>query len=613
MIVSSICIIILSINLIHCQKCQNGQNFCKLCNPITKLCAQCYNSDVLAPNENGGCEGIKKCERGFNYCSECNADGNLCLQCQDGYIPDENGGCTYATNCEVSSEGICIKCKQDYILIGQNTFNNKYDNIKICKYNNSEEFKNCEVINTEKGGCSRCKQDYYLTGKDKKCITMKNCAEAKFGICQECNVGYYLDKSKDMCIQVKDNFLHCKMTLDGKNCDSCVENYYFDENGLCIINNYCLQEEDYNCQKCESGYYLTESFECTPDKNCKIGNKDLGICKICKDNYYIDFTDGKCKSNKEDNDFKYCKYADNGVCTQCIDRYYISKDFKCTPTQNCVEAENGICQICEDNYYLGLDNKCNSVKYCIYSGNNGECVECEDKYYYDTNSRSCKISENEFMNCKSGAENIHCDKCKDNFYINTTDFLCYSNLDKGKFYKCAATNYNAEFCSSCIEGYYLGNKDLKCSTVEGCEISENEDRCMECDSAFYCLDRKTGKCELNYDIEKEEQIIYYRCNTTNLEGTKCEQCVNNDDDQYILNENGICINENRCVEKKDGICQKCENELFTTYCLNNIFGCVKMFTNNCLECNDIFNLGKCTKCFEGYELNKYNYCIKTTN
>ena len=36
-----------------------------------------------------------------------------------GYYPDENGGCSYTKNCEVSYKGNCIKCKEDFILIGK--------------------------------------------------------------------------------------------------------------------------------------------------------------------------------------------------------------------------------------------------------------------------------------------------------------------------------------------------------------------------------------------------------------------------------------------------------------------------------------------------------------
>ena len=93
------------------------------------------------------------------------------------------------------------------------------------------------------------------------------------------------------------------MTLDGETCENCYDNYYFDENGKCISNNYCLKENDYHCENCADGYFLSDGHECIKDKNCKIRKKDLYICALCKENYYLEFQDGKCKSNKEDNDF----------------------------------------------------------------------------------------------------------------------------------------------------------------------------------------------------------------------------------------------------------------------------------------------------------------------
>ncbi len=601
---------LISCKIIKCQKCAEGKDFCKNCNPITKLCDQCYNSDVLTPDKNGGCEGIKKCEVGKNYCNECDEDESLCSVCEEGYLPDENGGCTYASNCEVSSEGICIKCKTDYILIGKNTTNNIYDNLKICKFNKSEEFKNCEAIDYEKGHCQYCKQDYFLTGKDKKCVKIQYCALAKFGVCKECNPGYYLDKSQDKCLQQKEQFLHCKVTLDGEKCDTCLDDFNFDENDECIRNKFCLNEKDYKCEKCIEGYYLTGNYDCVNDKNCKVGKKDLGVCTLCKDYYYLDYKDGKCKSNLENEDFRYCKEADKDLCIKCADRYYLSKDGKCTDTQFCSEVENGTCTYCDENYYLGLDKICNNVKGCIYS-KNGECSECEGDYYFDTNNRTCKVAENEFSNCKSGIESLNCGACKNGFYLNQTDYLCYPNSEKNQFYKCAYTDYSAETCLVCEDGYYLGITDNLCSTVEGCEISENGNRCLKCDSDFYCLNKKTGNCEINYEIEKEEQKIYFRCNETNDEGTKCKKCV--DEDKYVINEDGICIDDKHCEEKEDGVCIKCSNELFDSYCLNSDFGCMYSIYQNCLECNDSFNLYKCTKCHDGYELNKYNICIKKGN
>ena len=50
---------------------------------------------------------------------------------------------------------------------------------------------------------------------------------------------------------------------------------------------------------------------------------------------------------------------------------------------------------------------------------------------------------------------------------------------------------------TCIEYYYLGSIDNKCSTIEGCELSENENKWIQCLDYYYCIDEKTGKCEEN--------------------------------------------------------------------------------------------------------------------
>ena len=67
----------------------------------------------------------------------------------------------------------------------------------------------------------------------------------------------------------------------------------------------------------------------------------------CQDNYCLDYKDGKCKSNIEDIDLKYCQIAD-GECTSCIFGYYIGKDKKCSLSKHCSESDLGKCLACED-------------------------------------------------------------------------------------------------------------------------------------------------------------------------------------------------------------------------------------------------------------------------
>ena len=589
--------------------CIIGENHCSKCNPITKLCVKC-EENIYIPDQKGGCENAKKCIMGNNQCIECNEMGNVCKKCIEGYFPDENGGCSYTDNCEISFEGKCLKCKENFILIGLNvTF---IEGIKICKSLISGDLKNCEKIDTEQGYCEECKEGFYLNEGDKKCTNIENCSKSVFDICIKCNNGYYLDKRQNKCIFQEGIFRHCIQTIDGKNCDICEEDYYFDKNNICVGVNFCeLSAGNYRCQKCISGYYLSDyGNTCTPEKNCNIGDKDLGICISCIDNYYLDYLDEKCKTNLENNEFKYCSLADNGICIKCIKNYKLGLDNKCYSTSNCSEGENGICLECIDNYYLGLDNRCSEFEHCIYSNEN-LCLECDKNYYFNRLNQTCLLEENNFKNCKfSSYSGLLCEGCKNDFYLNKTDNLCYNNNDKnGKFYKCSKTDELSEFCSECDKDYYLGYKDKKCSKIYGCVLSENENKCIECDE-YYCLNVKSGICEYNDQIYEEEKKFYFKCNRTNEEGNRCEICNNG----YTLNDFGLCVNEEYCIEKNEnGLCQKCLKFGFdddeASLCLNNYFGCIEIYGNNkCIECNNILDFYNCSKCEDSYKIDENGLC-----
>ena len=431
-----------------------------------------------------------------------------------------------------------------------------------------------------------------------------------------CSNDYYLNKREDKCIRQSDDFLYCRQTVDGKSCEKCDEGYYFNEEGKCISVNFCDKETKFiGCQKCKNGYFLTENGDsCTKEINCYLGNKDLGICKQCKSGYYLDYMDGKCKSNEENNDFKYCTMVYNNECRNCVYGTHLGEDYKCSLSKNCQESDQGICIQCKDNYHLGLDNKCSNIEKCIYTDDSNFddiCLECENNFFYNKTSRLCEVMYENFENCKT--TNYYgntCLNCKNNFYLNKTDNLCYSNMEKDNFYKCAYTNIDGNYCGWCEDGYYYGYIDHKCSKIEGCDISENENRCLKCDTDHnFCLDLKTGKCEYNDEIENEDKKIYYKCNITNKDSTSCEICING----YSLNKKGLCNDDLHCEEKdEEGFCKKCKNfeDEYSNHCLNNEFGCVETYLDGCEICNNILDFDNCTKCFEGYELNEDNECIE---
>ena len=589
--------------------CKAGINNCSKCNPITKLCIKCVK-DIYSPNKDGGCENSKKCILGNNHCLECLEDEGLCKECDEGYFPDENGGCSITNNCEISYKGECLKCKENFILIGRiNYYTYLSDKNKLCKPYNSDDLQNCKSINLQKGKCEECNEGYFHSTVDQKCTKIKNCAISSFGICKNCIYGYYLNKKEQKCIQQNDKFLNCKISNDGQKCDECYDDYYFDKEGKCVYSNYCALGDSYKCEKCIDGYYLTKyGGICTTEENCYGGRKDIGICTSCNDNYCIDFNDGKCKSNQEDNDLKNCRIAE-GKCIECQYGFYLGQlDQKCCNSMNCLKSENGICSECKNDFHLGLDKKCTSVEHCIYTDDYYNCIQCENNYFYDKGVQKCKLAEGKFKNCKYGYEDKYCEKCNDNFYINKNDNLCYSNQENNNFYKCEMSSNDGTYCIQCIDNYFLGHIDHKCTKAQYCSIVENDERCLVCDEA-YCLDAKDGRCEDNDIINDLEKKFYFRCNKTNIESTSCEICL----EGYEL-KNGLCLDDFHCSERnQDGTCKRCrkaEDEYYEQ-CLSDTFGCIEAyFDENCLECNDLLEIGDCTKCIDGFKLDNNKKCYE---
>ena len=582
------------------EECQVDKNNCKKCHPVTNLCVLCENS-VYEPDEEGGCKPIKKCTLGDNYCNKCNNNNDLCLQCEAGYFADEIGGCSSTDNCIVSENGKCLKCKDDFYLI------EKYD-LSFCKYQFSDDFKNCVEINSNTGKCNLCEENFYLSSDDKKCTNTDSCKKSTLGICTQCEKGFYLDKTDDLCKTGGKEFNYCKISLDGKICNECNDGFFFTEEGYCSASQYCAKRNTFNeyCMKCSEGYYLTKSGSiCTNEINCDYGDFDFHICEFCEESFYLELETRKCFSNLEDEKLKFCSTVSLGNCIDCESGYNLGKDNKCSTSLNCIESENGICKKCEEGYHLGLDNNCINIEKCIYSSTLGLCIECENNYYYDENENKCILGINQYKNCKkSYPYDNYCEKCKDDYYLLLTDRICYNNNEEGPLYKCAISNDGTE-CSKCINNYYLDDKDLKCSKIENCAISENENKCIECHE-YFCLNVKKQTCEFAYSApENEEEMIYFNCIKTNEEGNECEIC--NNSTELV---NGICVNKIECAEEKDGKCIKCNEISYSNYnmCLNSVFGCVETWVPYCLRCDNKFNFDECTECMEGYELDENGKC-----
>ena len=125
-------------------------------------------------------------------------------------------------------------------------------------------------INIEEGFFKKCTEGFYLNSGDKKLISTKNCSESIFEIGTKCQTGFYLNKKENKCKEHFGILEDWKISLDDINCDTCNEDYYFDENKKCIGVNFCKKEiKCFRCEEC-IGYYLTEyGLACTTEINCE--------------------------------------------------------------------------------------------------------------------------------------------------------------------------------------------------------------------------------------------------------------------------------------------------------------------------------------------------------
>lgn len=589
-------LILINLYSINSKYCLPSLKHCSECNPYTNLCTKCEN-DRYAPDKEGGCIPVKSCIAGKNYCSKC-LDDETCEECDGSHYPDETGGCALTENCEVSINGKCIKCSEDFLLLGSE------NNIKICKSLYSSDLKNCQFVNKETGLCDTCEKGFFLTQSDKRCVEIENCFEAEFGVCSKCIDNFFLNKKLDKCQRINRNFTHCEESVDGKTCDKCQKDYYLSEDLKCINTNYCAKVNN-TCVECKSGYQLSKDLICTKNKNCEKGNPSDGSCLFCSGKYYLDLGDGKCKSNEDDEEFSFCKIYDD-ACLLCEKNYYLGSDDKCSSTKYCADSENGICKECIDSYFLGKDKKCSNVENCIYSNEHDECIECKDGYYFDSNEKECKESDDKiFKGCKhSSYDGKHCSGCKKDFYLNSTDNLCYDNSKEGPTYKCSFMT--PEYCLGCTDGYYLGYEDKKCSKIAHCKKSEDENTCIACYD-YFGLNLGNMSCVDNVN-PKEDAKFFFKCLQTNEKGTACEICEGG----LEVDENGNCVNVNACEEKdEDGKCKMCKLKStdYTYFCLNKYYGCVDTYAINCIECDNIKNLRKCTKCKEGFDFGLSGECI----
>lgn len=173
---------------------------------------------------------------------------------------------------------------------------------------------------------------------------------------------------------------------------------------------------------------------CSSSPNCVYGDREAGVCTECEIGFYLDLNDNQCKSNQENNNFKYCKKGREN-CEECIYKYFLGEDKLCLLSKDCrVSHENGKCLRFSDGFYLSSYNdKCTLIENCMKVDENFQCVECDPYLLLNISNFQCtqvKVWDfNLLLNCKRTDETgLRCVECKKNYFLNVKNNLCVLNI-----------------------------------------------------------------------------------------------------------------------------------------------------------------------------------------
>ena len=579
---------------------------------------------------------------------------------EDGYEIDERKGIC-PIDCSQCFEDQCIKCRNDYNLVGTKIGIKDFNCLKkdvssgyfLYNYVFYPCITNCDKCQNDTL-CDKCKYPYYFIEYDRTlCVTGKNLEEfytPDNGISYfPCNIipNCKYCHAKNDCYQCITNFYFIKKM------DDCVTgidltSYFSDDNG--ILYKYCPD-------------YIANCFTCNSENHCT----------KCNNNYYF------LKENRT-----YCFTGFN------LDEYYSNDNgisyypcythfpncLKCSNQNTCIECQNGFIFIrknkneCftneEDKTYLDIDGfyyPCyDAFDFCSKCKNKGTCYECFEGYYLVRNknkndepeclkidiSKIYKLSDNTYRLCSDQINNCDecnnpttCSKCKNGFNFLKDDFTnCRNDFDTKKYYLCDngisycpcnevmnQCNYcsKKDVCDECNKGYYL-YKEIKNNCIELDDIEKyyqngtsyypcnesiiNCNKCFNSESCYDCINggkiiyEEQNKCyddsffEGNNSYYKINDTFYGKCSIT---FPHCNICQNNLKCD-ICEENHFFINDNykECININS---IKPEREYYKIDNLN-YYTCSYKGVKNCKECQDGSN---CYLCNENYALVSLNY------
>lgn len=369
-----------------------------------------------------------------------------------------------------------------------------------------------------------------------------------------------------------------------------------------------------------------------------------GKCLVCKENYYVDATDGSCVEVSFDQKVENCvEYDSNTSCTRCQTGFFLDTNKNCAEFKNGVEnclqplaSNDKLCEQCLPGKLLSSDGSqcldppsevCSSFK-------NAQCIECNDGFVLNPNNYLLTVSNyltsnygrqtlNQLLrgyvlkdlkyldnivctnptvsNCLQLKKFNECEVCKDGHFLND-DKDCVVNPED-QIQHCLLYKTNLE-CLLCKDNYYFVSNDpsicLEGKIVENCEeYSVNEDSCAKCFPDFY-LD--SDECK-----ERVASKNMVTCAVFNVTKDECATCK----DTFALTLAGCQPGIESCGEYEDVatsreflVCKKCKNGFYYKADENKCVQPATFSEDFCVEYK--FNEPVCSVCKDRYYFDSQN-------
>ena len=571
---------------------------------VPPKCATCASTHLLNVNT-GNC----LLKSNFNHCELLEGHfTSVCSKCEFGYATNESNQCVLS-NCQRMLNGECTLCK--------NGFKIKGDSRKLCELNN-DFTDTCEAYSPTNRTCGKCKSNnhqLYVFHMNQS----PNSEDSVSFICEPLTsplstIGWNNTNVNETFLNITHGVVSSNISLELIKSDELVPllyknedpnqspslNHAFPERNLGKCAN-GFDMKGFACLKCELGYaYNEEKMTCSSEGEVTHCDKYLSNshCIICDEGYYL-LSPTSCQPYTQGlNCVKFHPFFN--TCYTCYNNL-IEDDNACLVDPNCAELKDDSkeCKTCQSGYqYNNLTKICESnlPDFCskLIFGSK-LCAECSALHWMDTsNNNECK-PVTRVNNCAGyESESDACEFCDSQHYLSGQ--VCMDITQPVN--NCSRYIVDGE-CVECTNLFDTATKTCFGGNVVGCEIYQDMDTCLKCDSEHYY--QSSTSCKKYSDD--------LNCLKFNERNDRCDTCFTN----FELNSLGRCIDQNtdeNCLKKNvSNECEECKPDFILNLSTKE---CVARVAENCNEVQP--NKDECKTCLTNFWLdsNDLNNCKPVT-